>query len=76
MTVVTSLKYLLPLCDEVGVSVPVLETKVVELAGDLLLLVEHLVDVPASLVVDAGDGPHGFLLPLAFLWIAFGCNDN
>lgn len=48
---------LLPLCDEHGVGVAVLEQPVVQLPADGLLVVVELVDVAAALVGDLEDGP-------------------
>lgn len=52
---------LLPLGDQHGICVAVLEQPLVQLAGDGLLLVVELVDVAAALMRDLEDGPHGLV---------------
>lgn len=52
---------LLPLGDQHGVRITVLEQPLVQLARDGLLLVVELVDVAAPLVRDLEDGPQGLV---------------
>lgn len=60
---------LLPLGDQVAISIFFLQAVLVELSGDGLALVEQLKDVPGALVVEAEDGPQGFHFTLAFMGI-------
>lgn len=56
---------LLPLGNEHGIGVAVLEQPVVQLLANGLFLVVQLVDVAAALVGDLEDGPLGLVLRLA-----------
>lgn len=58
---------LLPLGDQVGVGVAVLEQPVVQLLGDGLAGVVQVVDVAGAGVGDLEDGPHGLVLLLALV---------
>lgn len=49
----------LPLRDQLCIRIPVLEQPLVQLLADAFFLIIQLVHVPASLMRDLKDGPHG-----------------
>jgi hypothetical protein len=63
---------LLPLCNQHGIRVAVLQQPVVELLADGLLLIVHVVDVARSLVGDLEDGPCHLVLLLALVRCVLG----
>ena len=67
--------YLLPLGDEVGVSISLLQQVLVQLLGDRLALVVQLIDISRPLVVKPENRPQRLNLSLSFVWIVLSyCN--
>lgn len=64
--------YLLPLCNKVSVCVSLLQKKLVQFLGDGLALVEKLINISRTLVVDPEDRPQCLNFSLALMWIVFG----
>lgn len=61
--------YLLPLGDEVGVSISLLQQVLIQLLGDRLALVVQLVDISRPLVMKSENRPQRLNLSLSFVWI-------
>lgn len=61
-------QYLLPLCNKIGIRILVLEQVVIQLPWNGFTLVEEIVNVPWSLMVNAEHGPWAFHYPFSFVW--------
>lgn len=57
----------LPLCNQVFVSVSLLDAVLIELSADSFSFIEKVKDVTCFLVVDPEDRPEGFHFPLPFM---------
>jgi hypothetical protein len=64
--------YLLPLGDEVGVGISLLQQVLVQLLGDRLTLVVQLVNISRPLVVKSENRPQCLDLSLSFMGIVLG----
>lgn len=60
---------LLPLGNQVFVSIALLDAVLIELSADCFPLIEEIKDVTCFLVVDPEDGPEGLHFPLPFVWL-------
>lgn len=60
---------LLPLGNQVFVSIALLDAVLIELSADCFPLVEEIKDVTCFLVVDPEDRPEGLHFPLPFVWL-------
>ena len=68
--------FLLPLGDQIRIRVLFVQAVLVDFASDGLLLVKHLVHITGTLMMNAEDGPHYFVLSLLSGIIILGCKEQ